>query len=647
MLLIDWLIDCTFAKLGQSLTLLFKQKIITPQEYMKVYTIIYDYCASPCDCGSRATGYCTCSKDGKTSRPALLYKEINRQVLTYLAEVVKELSVMTGEELVTGYYELWHDFQFCAKAIHGMCLYLNENWLATKRLTDEAEHDTIYMVCLKNWKQQVHAPLEAQLTWAVLETIAADRNGSFVSTQTVDAVRKTVDGLVDLDSKLTYLVGDPPGPEMPDERVRTLSEVYKSTIHTPFLADSLRHYTAKIIKERISPNQALDRYILQVYVLLTAEELRCTKYLHESTRDPLMQLLVDLLIFNPKATLFPTTARDKAQLGGDPKTFVTAIWEAFDRNQKILEGVRQHQRFFSTTLDKVFWTTLNTNAVPKQAGTVVISPAELIARYCDALLKKGTTPVTGGALEASLSRVGKILRYLEDREAFQKHHRLLLSKRLLFGLSWGPEYEYSLLQKIKVWCSAGYDAKLQAMLQDVVASREVSELFAADYARDHALGYDFSVQALRDGAWPLTKPSPLNIPIELERPLIAFREYYQTKYSRKITWNFPYSRCEISTNCFSSNYILQGSAYHAAILMCYETGDDFTVDAILTILGCEQGPLTAPLLRLLRLGILLAVNATGQSVPDQLIISNTTAIKLNLAFKSSKQRINLNAPLRR
>ena len=101
---------------------------------------------------------------------------------------------------------------------------------------------------------------------------------------------------------------------------------------------------------------------------------------------------------------------------------------------------------------QVFWTSLNTNAVSKNTSqpSNMLSVAELFARYCDSILKKSATAVSGGALEAILGRVGKVLRYLEDREGFQKQHRLLLSKRLLFGLTWGPEYEYSLLTKIKV-----------------------------------------------------------------------------------------------------------------------------------------------------------------------------------------------------
>ena len=67
--------------------------------------------------------------------------------------------------------------------------------------------------------------------------------------------------------------------------------------------------------------------------------------------------------------------------------------------------------------------------------------------------------------------------------------------------------------------------------------------------------------------------------------------------------------------------------------MCYEEENSFTVNTLLATLGCEHGPVSSPLLRLLKLGILVALNEAGQSVPEQLIQSSFTAIKLNLNFE--------------
>lgn len=118
---------------------------------------------------------------------------------------------------------------------------------------------------------------------------------------------------------------------------------------------------------------------------------------------------------------------------------------------------------------------------------------ELLARYCDLLLKKSNKNLEDQELEETLNKVvsfGKIttvaagsfafgsfenllkkcfqmivFKYLEDKDVFQKFYSKMLANRLVQHLSASDEAESSMIGKLKLACGYEYTSKLQRMYQ--------------------------------------------------------------------------------------------------------------------------------------------------------------------------------------
>jgi cullin 3 len=66
-----------------------------------------------------------------------------------------------------------------------------------------------------------------------------------------------------------------------------------------------------------------------------------------------------------------------------------------------------------------------------------------------------------------------ILRYLTEKDVFEKYYKQHLAKRLLAGRSVSDDAERSLLVKLKTECGYQFTSKLESMFTDIKTSRWV------------------------------------------------------------------------------------------------------------------------------------------------------------------------------
>ena len=85
----------------------------------------------------------------------------------------------------------------------------------------------------------------------------------------------------------------------------------------------------------------------------------------------------------------------------------------------------------------------------KQANSSSKSP-ELLARYCDSLLKKSSKNPEEAELEDILNSVMVVFKYIEDKDVFQKFYAKMLAKRLVQHNSASDDAEASMISKLKV-----------------------------------------------------------------------------------------------------------------------------------------------------------------------------------------------------
>ena len=93
---------------------------------------------------------------------------------------------------------------------------------------------------------------------------------------------------------------------------------------------------------------------------------------------------------------------------------------------------------------------MNRNAVCVKATSK--SP-ELLARFCDNLLKKSSKNPEEGELEETLKSVMTVFKYVEDKDVFQRFYSKMLAKRLIHDSSASEDAEESMITKLKVGIS--------------------------------------------------------------------------------------------------------------------------------------------------------------------------------------------------
>lgn len=89
---------------------------------------------------------------------------------------------------------------------------------------------------------------------------------------------------------------------------------------------------------------------------------------------------------------------------------------------------------FVASLDKACRRFINENTVTKMAKTSSKSP-ELLAKYCDILLKKSPKNPEEQEILETLDDVMLVFKYIEDKDVFQTFYSKMLAKRLINSTS--------------------------------------------------------------------------------------------------------------------------------------------------------------------------------------------------------------------
>ncbi|KAF2575300.1 hypothetical protein F2Q70_00000126, partial [Brassica cretica] len=146
------------------------------------------------------------------------------------------------------------------------------------------------------------------------------------------------------------------------------------------------------------------------------------------------------------------------------------------------------------------------------------SSAELLATFCDNILKKGgSEKLSDEAIEDTLEKVVKLLAYISDKDLFAEFYRKKLARRLLFDRSANDDHERSILTKLKQQCGGQFTSKMEGMVTDLTLARENQNSFEEYLGNNPAAnpGIDLTVTVLTTGFWPSYKSFDINLPAEM------------------------------------------------------------------------------------------------------------------------------------
>ncbi|KAG8138814.1 hypothetical protein E2320_001613 [Naja naja] len=220
-----------------------------------------------------------------------------------------------------------------------------------------------------------------------------------------------------------------------------------------------------------------------------------------------------------------------------------------------------------------------TSVVNYREPKSICKAPELLAKYCDNLLKKSAKGMTENEVEDKLTSFITVFKYIDDKDVFQKFYARMLAKRLIHGLSMSMDSEEAMINKLKQACGYEFTSKLHRMYTDMSVSADLNNKFNNFIKNQDTvvdLGISFQIYVLQAGAWPLTQApsSTFAIPQELEKSVQMFELFYSQHFSgRKLTWLHYLCTGEVKMNYLSKPYVAMVTTYQMAVLLAFNNSE--------------------------------------------------------------------------
>ncbi|XP_030908300.1 cullin-2 isoform X1 [Melopsittacus undulatus] len=608
------------------------------------------------------------------------------------------------EQVLVMYHRYWEEYSKGADYMDCLYRYLNTQFIKKNKLT-EADLQYGYggvdmneplmeigELALDMWRKLMIEPLQAILIRMLLREI---KNPSTPPTRQAE-------------SQLTHFcfntTGSRQDPEFDrcgeDPNQKVIHGVINSFVHVeqykkkfplkfyqeifecPFLNETGEYYKQEA--SNLLQESNCSQYMEKVLGRLKDEEMRCRKYLHPSSYGKVIhecqqRMVADHLQFlhaechniirqekrSDMANMYTLLRavssglphmiqelqnhihdeglRATSNLSQEnmPTQFVESVLEVHSKFVQLINTVLNGDQHFMSALDKALTSVVNYRE-PKS----ICKAPELLAKYCDNLLKKSAKGMTENEVEDKLTSFITVFKYIDDKDVFQKFYARMLAKRLIHGLSMSMDSEEAMINKLKQACGYEFTSKLHRMYTDMSVSADLNNKFNNFIKNQDTiidLGISFQIYVLQAGAWPLTQApsSTFAIPQELEKSVQMFELFYSQHFSgRKLTWLHYLCTGEVKMNYLCKPYVAMVTTYQMAVLLAFNNSETVSYKELQDSTQMNEKELTKTIKSLLDVKM---INHDS----DKEDIEAESTFSLNMSFSSKRTKFKITTSMQK
>lgn len=175
--------------------------------------------------------------------------------------------------------------------------------------------------------------------------------------------------------------------------------------------------------------------------------------------------------------------------------------------------------------------------------------SEYLSLFFDENMKKGIKGKTENEVDILLDKGITLLRYISDKDMFERYYKKHLSKRLLMKKSVSMDAERQMISKMKLEVGNTFTQRIEAMFRDISVSADLTSSYKKhiqDLGDTDSQRAELDVHVLTATMWPMDamassrgeeKKSACNFPAEVDRIKQSFEKFYLNKHSgRQLTW---------------------------------------------------------------------------------------------------------------
>ncbi|KAM6422144.1 cullin-2 isoform 1-T2 [Rhynochetos jubatus] len=451
---------------------------------------------------------------------------------------------------------------------------------------------------------------------------------------------------------------------------------YQEIFECPFLNETGEYYKQEA--SNLLQESNCSQYMEKVLGRLKDEEMRCRKYLHPSSYGKVIhecqqRMVADHLQFlhaechniirqekrSDMANMYTLLRavssglphmiqelqnhihdeglRATSNLSQEnmPTQFVESVLEVHSKFVQLINTVLNGDQHFMSALDKALTSVVNYRE-PKS----ICKAPELLAKYCDNLLKKSAKGMTENEVEDKLTSFITVFKYIDDKDVFQKFYARMLAKRLIHGLSMSMDSEEAMINKLKQACGYEFTSKLHRMYTDMSVSADLNNKFNNFIKNQDTiidLGISFQIYVLQAGAWPLTQApsSTFAIPQELEKSVQMFELFYSQHFSgRKLTWLHYLCTGEVKMNYLCKPYVAMVTTYQMAVLLAFNNSETVSYKELEDSTQMNEKELTKTIKSLLDVKMI-----NHDSDKEDIETESTFSLNMNFSSKRTKFKI--------